>query len=127
MDDYLLPELERVGNGRNFQKGKQAYNDAQCIACHRFGNEGGAVGPELTAASSKYTRRDILESILDPSKVISEQYQNYVIVKKDGDGVIGRIVDENDQRIVVASNPLGGDNEEVKKSDIVERRPGKVS
>ncbi len=123
----LEPLLDQVSQGRTFSRGKDAFNDAQCILCHRFGNDGGFVGPELTAASSKYTRRDILESILDPSKVISEQYQNYVIVKKDGDGVIGRIVDEDDQRIVVASNPLGGDNEEVKKSEIAERRPGKVS
>src|SRR5258708_31304051 len=103
MDDYLLPELERVGNGRNFQKGKQAYNDAQCIACHRFANEGGAVGPELTAASSKYTRRDILESIIDPSKVASEQYQNLSLALKNGDSLTGRVTEEDIPRIVVVT------------------------
>ena len=44
MED-LLPDLDKVSRGRSFEKGKQAFNDAQCIACHRFGNEGGSVGP----------------------------------------------------------------------------------
>src|SRR5258708_26528637 len=118
MDDYLLPELERVGNGRNFQKGKQAYNDAQCIACHRFGNDGGAVGPELTAASSKYTRRDILESIIDPSKVVSEQYQNAALTLKNGDDVTGRVIEEDSRRIVVVIDPLKQTQRELRKSEI---------
>ena len=74
--------FDGVAHGRNFASGKAAFNDAQCILCHRFVNEGGSVGPELTAASSKYSRHDILESILEPSKVVSEQFQNSTIIKK---------------------------------------------
>jgi len=125
--DDLLSDLERVSNGRNFEKGKQAYNDAQCIACHRFGNEGGAVGPELTAASTKYTRRDILESILEPSKVISEQYQNVALVLKNGDDVTGRVVEEDSRRIVVVTDPLKQTQREIRKSEILERRSSKLS
>ena len=125
--DDLLPDLERVSNGRNFEKGKQAFNDAQCIACHRFGNEGGAVGPELTAASSKYTRRDILESIIDPSKVVSEQYQNVALALKNGDDVTGRIIEEDSRRIVVVTDPLKQTQREIRKSEIQERRPSKLS
>jgi len=66
----------------------------------------GAVGPELTAASSKYTRRDILESIIDPSKVVSEQYQNLALALKNGDDVTGRIIEEDSRRIVVVTDPL---------------------
>src|SRR3989441_5886619 len=126
MDD-LLPDLDRVSNGRNFEKGKQAFNDAQCIACHRFGNEGGAVGPELTAASSKYTRRDILESIIEPSKVVSEQYQNVALTLKNGDDVIGRVIEEDSRRIVVVTDPLKQTQREIRKSEIQERRPSKLS
>jgi putative heme-binding domain-containing protein len=119
--------LDLASHGRNFQSGKAAYNDAQCILCHRLGNEGGSAGPELASASSKYTRRDILESMLDPSKVISEQFQNVSIIKKDGEAVTGRIMDENAQRIVVQPNPLAPDREEIEKTAIAERRPSKVS
>ena len=123
----LEPALPQVGQGRNFASGKAAYHDAQCILCHRFGNEGGSVGPELTAASSKYSRRDILESILEPSKVISEQFQNITIIKKDGDDVSGRLVDEDGKRIVIQPSPLNPERVEIKKGDIAERRVSKVS
>src|SRR4030095_14291068 len=74
----LVPLLDQVSQGRSFGSGKAAFNDAQCLACHRFGNEGGAVGPDLTGIASRFTRRDILDSILEPSKVLSDQYQNII-------------------------------------------------
>ena len=52
----------------------EAYEAAQCVLCHKFGNDGGAVGPDLTAVSSRFNRHDILESIIEPSKVVSEQF-----------------------------------------------------
>jgi putative heme-binding domain-containing protein len=125
--DDLLADLEKVSHGRNFEKGRQAFNDAQCIACHRFGNDGGAVGPELTAASSKYTRRDILESIIDPSKVVSEQYQNVALALKNGDEVAGRVIEEDSRKIVMVTDPLKQTQREIRKNEIQERRPSKLS
>ena len=123
----LESDLPQAAQGRNFASGKAAYNDAQCIQCHRLGNEGGSIGPELTALFSKYSRRDILESIIEPSKVISDQFQNYVFVKKDGDSVTGRIVNETQDTVVVQPNPLLPDRTEIKKTEIAERNPSKVS
>jgi putative heme-binding domain-containing protein len=124
----LESSLDLVGRGRAFESGKAAFNDAQCIGCHRMGNEGGSVGPELTAASSKYTRRDILESLINPSKVVSDQFQNTVIVKKDGDDVTGRITDENTERLIVLPNMLAPETTvEVRVADIARREPSKIS
>jgi putative heme-binding domain-containing protein len=123
----LEPQLGEVSHARNFENGKAAFNDGQCILCHRMGNRGGSVGPELTAASSKYSRREILESMIDPSKVISDQYQNYTVTRKNGEAETGRIVDENDARIVVRPNPLGSERVDIPKSDIAKREPSKIS
>ncbi|MBI2927136.1 MAG: c-type cytochrome [Verrucomicrobia bacterium] len=123
----ILPLLDQVSNDRSFQKGKEAFAAAQCAACHRIGNEGGAVGPELSALTSKYTRRDILDSLLDPSKVVSDQYQNITVFLKNGDDVTGRLVDENDQKLVLITNALTGDQTEVRKADVVKREASKVS
>jgi putative heme-binding domain-containing protein len=123
----LEPLLNRTTGGRNFEVGKAVFHDAQCMLCHRFGNQGGSVGPELTAVSSKYTSRDILESILEPSKVLSEQFQNFTIIKRDGQAETGRIVDETDQKVVLQPSPLLPERVEIKKSDIAERRASKVS
>src|SRR5580704_5150596 len=35
----LEPHLTEVGRGRDFENGKSAFNDAQCIICHRLGNQ----------------------------------------------------------------------------------------
>ena len=100
---------------------------AQCVTCHRFDNEGGSVGPELTAISSRFTRRDILESLLEPSKVISEQFQNMTLFLKNGDDVTGRVVEETDQKVVLVTNALTNDRTEVKKADIEKRVVSTVS
>lgn len=123
----LEPLLGQLTKGRSFSKGRETFAAAQCVQCHRFGNEGGAVGPELTAIASRFGHRDILESIIDPSKVISEQFQNMTIMKKDGDDVTGRIVSEDDKKLVVVTDALKQTKVEVPKSEIQSQRASKVS
>jgi len=126
MED-LVPALDEVGKNRSFERGKEVFETAQCILCHKFGNDGGAVGAELTAASSKYSRRDILESILEPSKVISEQYQNTMIMTTSGKILDGRVMEENADRLILKPNPLQPETIEIKKSNIDKRAPSKIS
>ena len=123
----LLPDLAQVNQGRSFDKGKAAFLGAQCIACHRFGNEGGSVGPDITGAASRFNLHDLLETIVKPSKIISDQYQNIVVTTRDGDLVVGRLVEENDQKLVLVTNPLTGEKAEVAKADVESRAPSKVS
>jgi len=124
----LEPRLGEVAAARDFESGKAAFNDAQCVQCHRFDNRGGSVGPELTGVGSKYSRRDILESLLDPSKVVSDQFQNFNIVRKDGDVVSGRITDENKERLILLPNMLAPEaTVEIPLAEIASRQPSKVS
>ena len=97
--------------------------DAQCVACHKMGNQGGGVGPDLTAVSSRFTRRDMLESLLEPSKVVSEQFMNTTFTLKDDEELTGRIVDETGDLVVIYVNPFTQDPTEIKKADIKSRRP----
>ena len=127
MEDFAN-DLDAVSSGRSFEKGRQAFADAQCLACHRFGLEGGGVGPDLTAVSSRFTRRDVLESILDPSKVLSEQYQNTTVWLKNGDDHTGRLADETADQLVLIPDPLKPDTKiTVKKSDVMQRAASKLS
>jgi putative heme-binding domain-containing protein len=123
----ILPTLDHVTHGRNFEKGRQAYLDCQCIKCHRFGNEGGAVGPDLTAVSSRFARKDILESILEPSKVVSEQFRNVVVTTNSGKTVVGRLLEDASGRLVIQPNPLEPGRVEVKKADVDTMGLSKVS
>ena len=81
--------------------------------CHRVGDEGGSVGPDLTAIASRFSRRDILESIIEPSKVISEQYANTEIVLKNGTTIIGRVVSDDGDKLLVRPSMLAPDMQEI--------------
>jgi putative heme-binding domain-containing protein len=123
----LAPELAKADKGRSFDKGREAYLAAQCIKCHKVGDDGGAVGPDLSAIASRFDRRALLESIVEPSKTVSDQYQNEQITTAADQVVVGRVVDETPDKIVVQSNPLAPDRTEVRRADVVERKPAKLS
>lgn len=123
----LVQKLDSVERGRSFDKGREAYFAGQCIKCHRFGNEGGTVGPDLTAVASRFGRREILESILEPSKVLSEQYMNVIVHTAKGKVVTGRIMDETPERIVVQPDPLSPQLVPIKKAEVESRELSRVS
>ena len=72
--DELALLVEKGLNGRDLAHGRTLFGEAKCFACHRFANEGGARGPDLTGAAGRFSVRDLLESIIEPNKVISDQY-----------------------------------------------------
>lgn len=124
----LLPLLDQVGKGRDFARGKAAYTASQCFLCHRYGDEGGAAGPDLTNVATRFNRKDLLESITEPSKVVSEQYQMTMFSMKDGSVIAGRISQENDETVVVMTNPFDPTiTMTVSKPDIKSKDFSKVS
>lgn len=88
----LVPLLETGLKDRDFEHGRQMFGAASCFACHRFDNQGGSVGPDLTVLSGRFSPRDILESVLEPSKQISDQYGSVQILTADGKVITGRII-----------------------------------
>jgi len=88
--DEVLAELDKIDSRGDVQRGAELFAAASCVQCHRVGGRGTLVGPDLTAASSRYSRRDLLESIVLPSKVIAENYRSLQIVTTDGKTYTGR-------------------------------------
>lgn len=123
----LQPALSEVGKGRNFGRGKDLFYQAQCSACHRYGDQGGAIGPDLTAVATRFKRQDILEACTEPSKVLSEQYMNTAIVTDDGRVIIGRVANETDEQIVLRPQPLEPESITINKSEIESRKQSKIS
>ena len=123
----LAPLLDQVATGRNYSRGKTAYHEAQCVVCHQFNGEGGAVGPDLTGLSSRYKRTDILDSLIHPSAVISEQYQALTFTLKNGDEVTGRLIEDAADHYVVLIDPLNGTRKDLAKADVGTRVASKVS
>lgn len=115
-------------DGRDKENGKKMFQAALCASCHRFGGEGGAAGPDLSALGGRFTVKDIAESILEPSKVVSDQYAFDLITKKDGSEVMGKILDEKDEHWIVAVNPFDfTQTVEIERNQIKEKKLSPVS
>jgi putative heme-binding domain-containing protein len=104
--DELVPVVEKGLSGRDFNRGRQLFGETRCFACHRFNNEGGATGPDLTVVSGRFGVRDVLESIIEPSKVISDQYEAVVITTTDDRIITGRIVNSHGDTLHVMTDML---------------------
>ena len=99
-----------------------------CASCHRFGEAiGKDVGPDLTTITSRFKKRDVLEAILWPSKVISEQYASEMFELKDGSVVSGVIVRENAINVFVRTAESADKAVPVPKAQIASRAPSTVS
>jgi len=59
---------------RHYLGGREAFAATGCIQCHRFGEDGGSVGPGLNGIGKRATTRDLLASILEPSRHIAEGF-----------------------------------------------------
>lgn len=128
MDD-LAPKLEAgLKGGRDFDKGRKAFAAAKCFACHRYDNEGGSNGPDLTGVAGRFSPRDFLESIIDPSKEVSDQYAAVEIRTLDGRIVVGRIVNLNNNNVMVNPNMLDpGLSVSVDRNNIESMKQSKLS
>lgn len=127
IDEVLA--LARNGiRGRNYESGKNLFAATMCLTCHRFNGDGGGIGPDVTGSASRYSLRDLMENIIDPSKVISDQYDTHQIEKKDGASIIGRIIVEENDKVFVMSNPFApNDHIAINSADIKSKKVYPVS
>ena len=76
---YTVAEASALMTGklqeRSLERGKSIFA-TNCGICHRYMGAGGGIGPDLTTVGHRFSVPDILESIIEPGKVVSDQYQN---------------------------------------------------
>ena len=122
------PVVEKGLKGRDFDRGRSLFAAANCFACHRYDNEGGSVGPDLTSVSGRFSPRDLLESIVLPSKTISDQYGAVTIATIDGRVITGRIVNLNGDNLMINTDMLDPNAmTNVNRNQIEETKPSPVS
>lgn len=122
-----IAKLEKVFNeaplwAYNAGAGRQHFQKL-CMQCHRLGNEGTRLGPELTGAG-KHGIRYYLENIIDPDAVIGTDFQMTMVETKDGDTISGLITSETPSAVTVRTT--AGESV-VPKANIKERRGGEKS
>lgn len=112
----------------SFADGERAYQAAMCTLCHRMRGEGGAAGPDLTQAHSKFGSYDLMFAIYSPNDDISDQYANTLFEMKDGEKIAGRIKSEDGEHITLMPNPFNESyTVQLAKSEISNRSLSPIS
>jgi putative heme-binding domain-containing protein len=124
-DEILAAQLKDETGGSP-AAGRPLFEE-RCGICHRFGGIGKDVGPDLSTITSRFKRKDVLESILWPSRVISDQYQAEMFELNDGKIVSGLIVRETAAAILVRTADAPEKPVAVQKAQIANRGASTVS
>ncbi|WP_119080500.1 c-type cytochrome [Chitinophaga alhagiae] len=115
-------------SNRNYEQGKAMFAVTLCSSCHNMRGEGGTAGPDLTQLGTRFTTKDILEAIIDPSKTVSDQYAATVFTMKDGSSVLGRMVNDDAGKYYISQNPFSPQTvRELDKEQVTGTKLSKVS
>ncbi len=126
--EELTPLVAKGLKDRDYAKGRKLFGEVACFSCHRFANEGGSLGPDLTGAAGRFSASDLLESILDPNKEVSDQYAPIVVTTTDGERVSGRIMNLAGDRLMINVNMFDPNEiESVDRTKVESIEPSKVS
>ncbi len=102
---WSLTELVNVANSelkaRDFANGRKMFGAAGCYACHRFQNQGGMTGPDLTTAGRRYSVKDLLDQVVNPSKVINDQFSAVMVITDEGLVHSGVVVNLNNDGLTL--------------------------
>ncbi|QDU92679.1 DUF6797 domain-containing protein [Lignipirellula cremea] len=84
----LLAEAFEQGDAL---RGAAVYANAKwaCISCHKVGQHGGSIGPELTAVAKDRPARQIVESVLWPKREVKPEFVTWQILTLDGKLITG--------------------------------------
>jgi putative heme-binding domain-containing protein len=127
--DDAVALLDAPLTDRDFQNGKSMYAATTCIRCHALGSEGGGnVGPDLTNLGTRFSKKDMLESIINPNKTVSDQYAATQIMLRNGTSVIGRLTNQDKMAYYISQNPYAPDDvEKILKKNVLSMKYSPVS
>jgi putative heme-binding domain-containing protein len=72
-----------------------------CGSCHKIGDRGTSLGPDLSTIGKVRSREDLLESLLEPSRRIEPKYSSYVAGTSDGRVITGLLVRRSENELVL--------------------------
>ncbi|HET9277039.1 MAG TPA: c-type cytochrome, partial [Flavitalea sp.] len=87
-----------------------------CSNCHKLGNQGKAIGPDLTGIAKKFNKSELLDAIINPSAAIVFGYEPWIVNTQDGQSLYGFLISDNKQTIVIKD--ILGQNHIIQKINI---------
>jgi putative heme-binding domain-containing protein len=94
--DKLLAVVTQSGNAA---KGKELFT-ANCATCHKLGDLGNEVGPNLTGMGA-HGPEELLTAILDPNREVDPSFVAFSVETRDDDVYDGVVVRQNAASIVL--------------------------
>jgi putative heme-binding domain-containing protein len=125
LDDYERYGSEQAGDPFNGQRIFFDETGVACIKCHAVAGHGGAVGPDLTLIGAQFPRKDLIEHVLYPSRVVREGYQQVMVETRDGETSSGIIKSETGDSLTLLN--VEGKLASIPKSTIVNRLKSSLS
>ncbi|MFT5525511.1 MAG: putative heme-binding domain-containing protein, partial [Pirellulaceae bacterium] len=119
-----IAEAKQRGDAVN---GRNVFVQAQCSRCHRMGDLGGQIGPDLSVLARRFDRQAMLEAIVQPSKVIDAKYAQATYVLSSGKSVTGRVAHVDRERISIETDPLAQTTIDLRRSEIETTSTAKTS
>jgi putative heme-binding domain-containing protein len=104
LEQFSQAALARSGDS---ERGRKLFFDAeklQCSKCHRVGDQGERIGPELTGVGDRFSRIHIVESILEPSRTVAAGFQTISVVLRDGRVLTGIKIAETEATLTLGDN-----------------------
>ncbi len=104
--DNPLAAYRDVLEGGDAKVGERLFfenSSLQCAKCHRVGNRGSELGPDLSYIAAKKSRKDFVESIAYPNQSISEGFETVVLETKDGQVISGIVKAKTKEKITIAN------------------------
>jgi putative heme-binding domain-containing protein len=110
------------------RNGKVVFQQAGCIKCHRIGQDGSQLGPDLTEVTKRHTGPKLLQQILSPSSEIHPKYQTWIVVTDEGKVHAGLLLQQNESEVTLLPNPLRPDETvQIQRANIEEMEASKQS
>lgn len=89
----------------DFERGRSLFHAVQCASCHRFAGYGGNIGPDLSSVGNRFGPDEILQEIINPSEIISDQYSSSRVLMENGDTHVGLVVERQSELEIYSQDP----------------------
>ncbi len=75
--------------------GRSVFEKAGCLTCHRIGDQGSRVAPDLTEIGAQRSAAQIARSIAEPDAEVLPSNRFYRVVTQDGTTIVGRLLNHD--------------------------------
>jgi putative membrane-bound dehydrogenase-like protein len=102
------------------EAGKALFVSQACIACHTYADGQTPQGPHLVDIGKRYSRKELVESVLEPNAKIAQGFDSWTVLTVDGKVQTGFVVLESAETLTLRG--ADGRRVEILQDDIDDRR-----